>query len=95
MNAGTSDAPLEGLEPTLPSSWYYSEDTFQLEKERIFCREWFCAAREEQVPKPGDYLVLDIVGESILVVRNRRGVVRAFYNVCRHRGSRVQPCKAA
>jgi len=89
MNVGTSDAALEGLEPTLPSSWYYSEDTFQLEKERIFCREWFCAAREEQLPKPGDYMVLDIVGESILIVRNRQGVLRAFYNVCRHRGSRL------
>ena len=89
MNAEPSDAALEGLEPTLPSSWYYSEDTFQLEKERIFCREWFCAAREEQLPKPGDYLVLDIVGESILIVRNRHGVLRAFYNVCRHRGSRL------
>ena len=82
-------APVGGLEKTLPSSWYYSEETFQLEKERIFCREWFCAAREEQLPRPGDYLVLDIVGESILVVRNRQGVVRAFYNVCRHRGSRL------
>jgi glycine betaine catabolism A len=89
MNEETFNAPLEGLEQTLPSSWYYSEDTFQLEKERIFCREWFCAAREEQLPKPGDYLVLDIVGESILVVRNRHGVLRAFYNVCRHRGSRL------
>jgi len=89
MNAGTSDALLEGLEPTLPSSWYYSEDIFQLEKERIFCREWFCAAREEQLPKPGDYMVLDIVGESILIVRNRHGTLRAFYNVCRHRGSRL------
>jgi Rieske 2Fe-2S family protein len=92
MNANASAAPVGGLEQTLPSSWYYSEDTFQLEKERIFCREWFCAGREEQLPKPGDYLVLDIVGESILVVRNRQGVVRAFYNVCRHRGSRL--CRA-
>jgi len=88
MNEEVS-AAVTGLEQTLPSSWYYSEDTFQREKERIFCREWFCAAREEELPKPGDYLVLDIVGESILIVRNRQGVVRAFYNVCRHRGSRL------
>ena len=46
-------------------------------------------AREEELPKPGDHLVLDIVGESILVVRNRQGALRAFYNVCRHRGSRL------
>ena len=88
MNADSMDL-LGGLEQTLPSSWYYSEEIFQLEKERIFCREWLCAAREEQLAKPGDYLVLDILGESILVVRNRQGSVRAFYNVCRHRGSRL------
>jgi Rieske 2Fe-2S family protein len=89
MNAEGLPATVGGLEQTLPSTWYYSEDTFRLEKERIFCREWFCAAREEQVPKPGDYLVLDILGESILIVRNRQGVLRGFYNVCRHRGSRL------
>jgi Rieske 2Fe-2S family protein len=84
--------PLAGLEVTLPSHWYYSDETFRLEKERIFCREWVCAAREEQLAKPGDYLLLDVLGESILVVRNRQGTLRAFYNVCRHRGSRL--CRA-
>ena len=80
---------LRELEQTLPSSWYYAEDLYVLEKERIFCREWICAAREEQVPSPGDFLILDVVGESIILVRNRQGVLRAFYNVCRHRGSRL------
>ena len=64
MNADHSAAPVRGLEQTLPSSWYYSEEIFQLEKERIFCREWFCAGREEELPKPGDHLVLDIVGRE-------------------------------
>ncbi|MGH8139005.1 MAG: aromatic ring-hydroxylating oxygenase subunit alpha [Steroidobacteraceae bacterium] len=81
--------PIGGLEQTLPSSWYYSEDIHRLEKERIFCREWVCAGREEELPEPGDYQVLDIVGESILVVRNRQRVLHAFYNVCRHRGARL------
>lgn len=85
-------SPLGGLEETLPSSWYYADETFRLEKERIFCREWLSVAREEQIPKPGDHLLLDILGESILVVRNRHGALRAFYNVCRHRGSRL--CRA-
>jgi len=85
MSAEFLAVPVGGLEQTLPSSWYYSDETFALEKERIFCREWLCAGREEQVPRPGDHLVLDIVGESILIVRNRQGVLRAFYNVCRHR----------
>jgi glycine betaine catabolism A len=77
------------LERTLPSSWYRSTQVYRVEKERIFCREWFAACREEELPKPGDYLVLEAAGESILLVRNREGELRAFYNVCRHRGSRL------
>lgn len=84
-----SVSSLSGLEQTLPSSWYYADDIYAQEKERIFCREWLCAGREEELPAPGDFRVLDIVGESIILVRNRRGVLRAFYNVCRHRGSRL------
>ena len=89
MKPESPSSPVVGLEQTLPSSWYYSEDTFALEKERIFCREWYCAAREEELPEPGDYRVLDIVGESILLVRNRQGILRGFYNVCRHHAAAV------
>jgi len=77
------------LERTLPTSWYRSPDIFQIEKERIFCREWLGVCREDELPQPGDHKVLDVLGESILVVRNRDGRLRAFYNVCRHRGSRL------
>src|SRR5256885_16956238 len=84
--------PIGGLEQTLPSSWYYRDDVYALEKERIFCREWLCVAREEELRSPGDFRVLDVVGESIIRVRNRQGALRAFYNVCRHRGSRL--CRA-
>jgi Rieske 2Fe-2S family protein len=82
----------EQLERTLPTSWYLSSAVFQAEKERIFCREWIGVCREEELQNPGDSLVLDLLGESILVVRNREGQLRAFYNVCRHRGSRL--CRA-
>jgi phenylpropionate dioxygenase-like ring-hydroxylating dioxygenase large terminal subunit len=78
-----------GLEPTLPSSWYTSERVFALEKERIFCREWVCAAREEELTEPGAWRLLDVLGESLIVLRNREGDLRAFYNVCRHRGTRL------
>ncbi len=61
------------LEKTLPSSFYLSRRIFRREKERIFFREWLCAGREEEIPSPGDYLVLDVAGESILVVRTRAG----------------------
>ncbi|MBV8743088.1 MAG: aromatic ring-hydroxylating dioxygenase subunit alpha, partial [Sinobacteraceae bacterium] len=89
MTATGHTASIPGLEPTLPSEWYRSADIFQIEKERIFCREWICAAREEQLPHAGDHRVLNIVGESVLLVRNREGALRAFYNVCRHRGARL------
>jgi len=89
----TVDRPRPGsaLERTLHRDFYLSQDLFALERERIFYREWFCAAREEEIPEPGDYLVRDIAGESVLVVRTRDGGISAHYNVCRHRGSRLVP----
>ncbi len=79
------------MERTLHRDLYFSEDFFHQEKERILWREWVCAGREEQLPRAGDYLVLDVVGESVLVVRTREGALAAHYNVCRHRGSRLVP----
>src|SRR5271157_3541890 len=77
------------LQKSLPSSYYLSDAIFAEEKEKIFCREWFCAGRAEQLAKSGDYLVLDVLGESILVVRTKDGEIKAHYNVCRHRGTRL------
>src|SRR5512137_366638 len=77
------------LQKSLPSSYYLSEETYKREVERIFCREWFCAGREEQLQNPGDFLVLDVAGESVLVVRTKSGEIKAHYNVCRHRGARL------
>ena len=79
------------LERTLHRDYYLSDRIFELERERIFFREWFCAAREEELPNPGDYLVRDVAGESILLVRTREGGLAAHYNVCRHRGSQLVP----
>jgi len=77
------------LERSLPSAWYRTDSVFSVEKERIFCREWIAACRAEELPKPGDHRIVDVLGESIILVRNREGELRAFYNVCRHRGSRL------
>jgi len=82
----------EQLERTLPTTWYRSPGIFRTEKERIFFREWIAVCREEELPNPGDHRVLDVLGENVLLVRNREGQLRAFYNVCRHRGSRL--CRA-
>ncbi len=78
-----------GLERTLSREYYLDERVFTQEKERIFFREWFCAGREEELPHPGDYLLVEVAGESVLVVRTREGALQAHYNVCRHRGSQL------
>src|SRR5579864_9193164 len=80
-----------GLERTLPRDAYVSAEFFDREKERIFFSEWFCVGREEEVPNSGDYLVLDVAGESVLLVRGASGTLSAYYNLCRHRGSRLVP----
>jgi phenylpropionate dioxygenase-like ring-hydroxylating dioxygenase large terminal subunit len=88
--SGTAaDRSTAGMRPTLPARDYYAAEVFELEKERIFFRNWFCVGREEQVPTASDFIVRDVVGESVLVVRDDGGRLRAFYNVCRHRGTRL------
>ncbi|MGH2650978.1 MAG: Rieske 2Fe-2S domain-containing protein, partial [Actinomycetota bacterium] len=77
------------MQRTLPSSAYVSQETFERERERIFAAEWFCAGREEALLAPGHFLKIDVAGESVLIVRTRSGELRGFYNVCRHRGSRI------
>jgi nitrite reductase/ring-hydroxylating ferredoxin subunit len=77
------------MQRTLPLSAYLSQETFERERERIFAMEWFCAGRGEALLAPGHFLKVDVAGESVLIVRTRSGELRGFYNVCRHRGSRI------
>lgn len=77
------------LEPTLERSHYLSPDRYAREVEQLFAREWMCVGREEEVPEPGDYLLLELAGERLLLVRGRDGALHAHYNVCRHRGSEL------
>jgi len=74
---------------TLAARWYLSPDVYALEQQRIFGHEWICAGRTEQLERPGDYFLADIAGESLIITRDNHGEVRAFYNVCRHRGTRM------
>jgi glycine betaine catabolism A len=83
--------PGAALERTLHRDFYLSDEVFGLERERIFWREWFCAGREEELARPGDYVAWDVAGESVLIVRTRDGGLAAHYNVCRHRGARLVP----
>jgi phenylpropionate dioxygenase-like ring-hydroxylating dioxygenase large terminal subunit len=73
----------------LPGWSYHSPALLELEKEHLFRTHWQIAGHVSDLPEPGNYLTLDVVGERALVVRGRDGVVRGFHNMCRHRGSRV------
>lgn len=85
------DAIRQPLEKShhLPGSIYVTDEFWAREKSEIFSREWVMVGREEQFEKPGDYITLRIMGEPLLVVRNRDGAIKAFANVCRHRGVEV------
>jgi glycine betaine catabolism A len=74
---------------TLPGRYYTDESIFRAEVERFFFKKWICAGRYEQLEKPGSYFVREVAGESIIATRDSSGEVHAFYNVCRHRGTRM------
>ncbi len=77
------------LESTLPGVSYCDPAILEREWERVFYRSWLCAGREERVREPGDFFTLAVGRESVLVLRDRDSRLRAFYNVCRHRGARL------
>ena len=77
------------LNRTLPSAYYYDPSIFEQEKERIFYDSWVASARIEEIPNPGDYILREIGDQSVIVVRTKSGEIKAFYNVCRHRGNRI------
>ncbi|WP_030247494.1 MULTISPECIES: aromatic ring-hydroxylating oxygenase subunit alpha [unclassified Streptomyces] len=79
----------ESLIATLPGDHYTDPEIFRLEQERVFESMWFCAARSSELEKPGAFRTVDVGRESVLLTRSRGGSVRAFYNVCRHRGARL------
>jgi phenylpropionate dioxygenase-like ring-hydroxylating dioxygenase large terminal subunit len=72
---------------------YVSREFFEKERELIFRRVWLMVGRVEQIPNPGDYLVRDLAvcGASILMVRDKEGTLRAFHNMCAHRGNKLVP----
>src|SRR5262249_51366699 len=74
---------------TLPARYYTDPELFRAEIERLYFHRWIHAGREERLVRPGDYFLCNIAGESIIVTRDAGGAVRAFYNVCRHRGTRM------
>src|ERR1700736_5889056 len=73
----------------LARDFYTDAAIFEHDVERMLLRHWFCAGHVSSIPRAGDYLVVDLGPESVIIVRNSAGEVRALLNVCRHRGSRL------
>ncbi|MDT0445203.1 aromatic ring-hydroxylating oxygenase subunit alpha [Streptomyces johnsoniae] len=78
-----------GLLPTLPGSAYTDPATFRREQERIFETRWICAVRAGDLLTPGSFRTVTVGRENVLITRARDGALRAFLNVCRHRGARL------
>ncbi len=81
------------LQPALPGPYYTDDAHWKREVDHVLLREWFCAGRLTtwglEDGRRDRLAVVDVVGESVLVTRDRDGVLRAFFNVCRHRGAQV------
>jgi phenylpropionate dioxygenase-like ring-hydroxylating dioxygenase large terminal subunit len=73
----------------LPGWCYHSDALLELEKQHVFREHWQIACHVSDVPEPGNYITMDVVGERALILRDQDGTVRGFHNICRHRGSRV------
>ena len=85
---GLSRLPVDQASTLIPDA-YTAADFFALEQEKIFATAWVAVGCLQQVKNPGDILVTEVAGRSILVMRDKTGKLGAFYNVCRHRGSKL------
>ena len=70
---------------TMPGSFYTSETLLDIERAQLFRNKWICLGREEEIPAVGDYFATELVGEPIILVRAKVGIIKALSNVCRHR----------
>jgi phenylpropionate dioxygenase-like ring-hydroxylating dioxygenase large terminal subunit len=85
--------PLEEAS-TLPAPWYVDPRIAELEAQTVFTRTWQLIGRTDQVERPGQFVTATVAGEPIVALRGSDGVLRAFYNVCRHHAAAVvsEPC---
>ncbi len=71
---------------TMPARFYIHPDIFEMEKEAIFYKNWWCMGHKSQVSETGKYLTAQLHEQNVFVIRDRAGELKAFYNVCAHRG---------
>ena len=74
---------------TLPQRYFVSPEIFAEEQEKIFSRQWVLVGHQSQIAEAGDYFTAEVSGESFIIVRDKHGAIHGFYNLCRHRGSRL------
>jgi phenylpropionate dioxygenase-like ring-hydroxylating dioxygenase large terminal subunit len=73
----------------LAREFYTDPHVFECDMDRIILRHWFCAGHASSVSRPGDFLVVNLGSESVIIIRTQDAEIKALLNVCRHRGSRI------
>ena len=74
---------------TIPAPWYVDPRIAELEQQAVFSKTWQVIGRMDQVERPGQFVTATVAGEPLVAVRGNDGVLRAFYNVCRHHAAAV------
>lgn len=85
----TSPTLPSSLLSTLPGLYYHDPNVFALEQEKVFEQLWICAVRSADLAEAGQYRTVQVGREEVLLVRGHDNMLRAFFNVCRHRGARL------
>src|SRR5262249_75220 len=84
----TTDTARPGSK-TLPQKYLVSPEIHAEERNKIFVKNWLLVGHQSQIVRSGDYLVAEVAGESLIIVRDKNNKANCFYNVCRHRGTRL------
>jgi len=74
---------------SLDQEFYTNDDIFKIDLENIFFKQWVFVGHTSRIPNVGDYFLFEIGFESIIIIRDKKNIINAHYNVCRHRGSRI------
>ncbi|HUE40974.1 MAG TPA: aromatic ring-hydroxylating dioxygenase subunit alpha [Chthoniobacterales bacterium] len=88
-----SDLSSDGAK-SMPQRYFVSPEIFADEREKIFSREWLFVGHQSQIPRSGDFFLATITGESLIIIRDSNLEIRGFFNVCRHRGTRLKEHRA-